>query len=88
MDWFFDLLGHVSTGCLFVVLLTFVGTLGLVGIAFWRALIKKHLVMGFVHDPLVLRLDRVESAYIRALEAGKGLKTISDAALQTLEATE
>jgi hypothetical protein len=85
VDWFFDLLGHVSTGCLFVVLLTFVGTLGIVGIAFWRALIKQHLVMGFVHKPIAERGARFESGYFRVVEAGQGLQNIADAALSTLE---
>jgi hypothetical protein len=88
VDWFFDLLGQVSTGCLFVVLLTFVGTLGMVGIFFWRALTKKQLVLGVIHEGVVKRNDFLEGGYMRALEAGRGLQNIADTALSGLEGTK
>jgi hypothetical protein len=88
IDWFFDLLQHVSTACLFAVLVTFVLTTGTYAIWFWRAIIKRHLVFGFVHEPIAKRGEYFEHGYFRVVEAGRGFESITTAALNSLEAAE
>lgn len=82
---FLNLLGKVSAPCLLAVLTTFVGTATFFAVAFWRALIKGHLVMGFVHWPTAKRLETVEQGYTRLLETGRGFRDLNSATLATLE---